>query len=181
MTSYTLLKVIKSHLLYDITKVRLKDLLIAHLTDGDTVSHSDTGTANPQHLLEIEKVELEALKLKLQFELAERESTKLKIQQQEIDREQQERDREERTTQRIREERLLENERAEQERERQHELQLLQLTHNVNTIEGNDKYDVAKHIKLIPSFSESNPEAFLGVRINCLTLQVAQGALGMVS
>lgn len=32
---------------YDNTKAQLKDLIIAHLTDGNAVLHSGTGTADP--------------------------------------------------------------------------------------------------------------------------------------
>lgn len=134
------------------TKDQLKALILAYL--GDTnVTHSHTPIPDPQVALEIEKVKLQAMQLKLQYELAERDSTKLKIQQQE-------KDREEREAERAREERLQERQLEEAREQRQHELQVLQLQQGNSTREGTVKFDVSKHIKLLPAFSEKNPEAF---------------------
>ena len=134
------------------TKDQLKTLILAYLGDAE-VSHSHTPTPDPQVALEIEKVKLQAMQLKLQYELAERETTKLKIQQNELDRE-------EREAERARENRLQERQLEESREQRQHELQILQLQHGNTTHGGAVKFDVSRHIKLLPAFSEKNPEAF---------------------
>ena len=127
------------------TKAHLRALITAHLRDSDD-PHSSSQVNNPQETLEIEKVKLEAVKLRLQFELAERENARLKFQQ---------------------EERFREVEREERARERQHEIHLLQLQQQQQQLlqQGTPappvpQCDIAKYIKLIPNFSESDPEAF---------------------
>lgn len=132
---------------HDVTKAHLKELILSHL-GSDLTPATHTETVNPQCLLEIEKVKVEALKLKLQFELAERETAKLRLEQ---ERQEKEREREEK-----------EREREEKERDRQHELQILSLSSgNSNTTTSpQGRFDVSKYIKLIPAFSEHNPDSF---------------------
>lgn len=48
----------------------------------------------------------------------------------------------------------------ERERERQHELQLLSLQNQTTTGSSNERIDITKFTKLVPAFSESNPESF---------------------
>lgn len=133
-------------------KDQLKTLLLAFLGDTD-VSHSHTSVPDLQVALEIEKVKLQAMQLKLQHELAERESTKLKIQQRK-------QDREDREAERAREVRLQELHLQEAREQRQHELQVLQLQQGNPTLGGTERFDVSKHLKLIPAFSEKKPEVF---------------------
>ncbi|KAK3887285.1 hypothetical protein Pcinc_008549 [Petrolisthes cinctipes] len=103
------------------------------------MSHSRTQVPDPQVALEIEKVKLQAMQLKLQYELAERESTKLKIQQHE-------QDREERGAERVRAERLQELHIQEAREQRQHELQVLQLQQG-NPTRGGTLEKVRKYAK----------------------------------
>ena len=150
---------------HDTTKAQLKDLILAHL--GGVSSPSHEGSADPTQLLDIEKVKLEALKLKLQFELSERETTKLKLEREreerEREREEREREREEREREREERERERQHEIEERERQRQHEIQILSLqnqSHSTTTTPRTERFEVGKYIKLIPAFSEQNPDAF---------------------
>ena len=121
------------------TKDQLKSLILAYLGATDMSSPATTLDHDPQLALEIEKVKLQAMQLKLQTELAERETSRLS--------------REDREAQR-------QHEREEREAERQHELQVLRLKQGSTTREGTVDFDVSKHIKLVPAFQEKNPEAF---------------------
>ncbi|KAK3863910.1 hypothetical protein Pcinc_030345 [Petrolisthes cinctipes] len=81
-------------------------MVLAHLRVTGGNSQGVVQTNDPKETLEIEKVKLEAMKLKLQYELTERDNAKIKFQF---------------------EEQRREEERQERALERQHELHLLQL------------------------------------------------------
>ncbi|MPC58355.1 hypothetical protein E2C01_052357 [Portunus trituberculatus] len=126
------------------TKAHLKAMILAHLGEMGDRPHPITPSVNPQETLEIDKVKLEAIKFKLQFELAEREKVRIKFDQ---------------------EERFRATERLEREREMEHDIQVLQLQQHTpvrqcTPVQGTVQFDIAKNIKLTPNFTLSDSEAF---------------------
>lgn len=132
------------------TKDELKANIDAYLRATDPPIRHNISLPDPQATLEIENVKLQTMQLKLQSEFAERETARLRIEQ-------------ERETARLRieEEEIIHERRIQEAREqREHELQVLQLKQSTTVTESPVKFDVAKHVKLLPTFTEKNPDAF---------------------
>lgn len=143
------------------TKDELRQSIGIYLEATDPPTHFRASTPDPHTTLEIETVKLQAMQFKLQQEerMQERQIQDAREQRQreeriqEIQRQEAKEQRQEAREQLQREERM-------QERQLQHELQVLQLKQENSDTEAPIKFDVAKHVKLLPTFLEKNPEAF---------------------
>ena len=120
----------------DVRKDTLRTLILAHLGDAEVVKSlipsNPSANMDPQLLLEIKKIELEAKKLELAYAQEEREK-----------------------------QREFEKEEKEKDRQHAYELQRQVIeARQPAELQSPRKTDLLKYVKLLPSFPDEDPEAF---------------------
>ncbi|XP_050705709.1 uncharacterized protein LOC126991056 [Eriocheir sinensis] len=133
-------------------KPELMSLILAHLGDpeeeADHLMESPTslGSANLAIALEIERVKMQALQMKLEYE---KEARALEREEKALEREEKALEREEKAL-----------EREEKALEREHQLSVLQLQSSDRGTRTPNRLQITKFLPLMPQFSDYDPEAF---------------------
>ena len=135
---------------HDLRKDALMTLILAHLgEDKEATEEQEASSLDSSLALELEKVKLHALQMKIEHEKQQREHEKQQREQQ------REHEKQQREQQREHEREQLEYTHLEAERQRQHDLQLVQMQQTSST-----PVHISKHLPLLPQFVEEDPDTF---------------------
>lgn len=133
----------------DHRKDDLMTLILTHLGETDeTPGPQDSSVQGSSLALEIEKVKLNALQMKIQHEKEQADEVN-KLRQSELDFAEK---------QSQREELEAEKQRQEAQKQREHELQLAQL--RVSAPASHPPIHISKHLPLLPNFVDEDPDTF---------------------